>query len=190
MHFYTAHSTRSIVTDDSIAWFVSLSVSLFVCQSVCHTAALCKNGWVDRGPVWGGDSLGARNIVLDGSTRIPVFLHAVDEAFARLLWKLVICKSVAGKWPDEIRHDKKLSEQPLIGVQINYSHKHTWRRKECFEEVYSSGRWHYESEKLYYPTSLDGWLNLISALTDYRPTNMQSCSHNSPSSDRVPRQYG
>jgi len=29
---------------DRVAWSV--------CRSVCHTIALCKNGWTDRGAVW------------------------------------------------------------------------------------------------------------------------------------------
>jgi len=41
-------------------------VFLSVCKSVCHAPEHRKNGWTDRRSVWDEDSLGLRNIVLDG----------------------------------------------------------------------------------------------------------------------------
>jgi len=42
----------------------SVSPSLSVCKSVsvsvCHVGRLCKFGWRDRRPVWGGDSIGPK----------------------------------------------------------------------------------------------------------------------------------
>jgi len=31
-----------------------------VCQSPCHAVSLCRCGWTDRGPAWGGDSWGPK----------------------------------------------------------------------------------------------------------------------------------
>jgi len=31
-----------------------------VCRSVCHMVTLCKHGWMDRDPIWVGDSCGSK----------------------------------------------------------------------------------------------------------------------------------
>jgi len=52
----TASRMRPIATDNPVAWCVIQSVSQSVCLSVCHAAALCKNDWAGKSPVWGEES--------------------------------------------------------------------------------------------------------------------------------------
>jgi len=63
---------------------------VFGCLSVTRLqeASLCKRGWTDRGPTWGGDSI--RNIVLASSLD---FLHVFDAAFAKFVWALVLLRT-------------------------------------------------------------------------------------------------
>jgi len=54
-----------------------------VCQSVCHTASLCK-----QGSMLAVQTLGdTRNLVPDGS---PDLSHAFNAAFTKYLWPLVL----------------------------------------------------------------------------------------------------
>jgi len=68
--------------------------------SVCHTAALCKNGRTDRGPVRGADSWGPKAHCIRWGPdppkargiggNMPVVKYRniawIDVAFAKLLW--------------------------------------------------------------------------------------------------------
>jgi len=62
-----------------------------VCQYVCLSCrrGLCENGSTDRRPVYGEDSWGPKNIVLDGDSQFPIPKgegKRFNAAFTQLLW--------------------------------------------------------------------------------------------------------
>jgi len=66
------HGMRTIAIDDPMG----------VCN--CHSAALCKHGWTDLGPIWGGGAEALKYI--RQGFRFP---RGFDAAVSKLLWPFV-----------------------------------------------------------------------------------------------------
>jgi len=58
---------------------------LWVCHVAIHVT-LCRHGWMDRGPAWGGDSWGPFQHCIGWGFEFPC---RFNMAFAKLLWSVV-----------------------------------------------------------------------------------------------------
>ena len=55
-------------------------VCVFVC--VAYTGELCKSSWTDRDAVWGTDSSGPRNHILNKDSQAPVHMFLRERALS------------------------------------------------------------------------------------------------------------